>query len=234
MAQSFYQALDGAPVRRDGHTWFVHVARMVHAQQSWSVQLALLGGPSFTVTLKLSQLDPEDVPSIVAKIEEWLRSPAAADYDVITIDAPAPRAASSAAYMPVELDEPEARKPVVLLVDDMVDHLRLYELTLNDRYTILNASSGEEGYRVACSEKPDVIVLDVMMPDVDGWTICERLKANAVTATCPIIMMTGSAAPDLTVRAQRAGALALLHKPYVIDSLARTIDEALGRKDRAF
>ena len=234
MAQSFYQALDGAPVRRDGHTWFVHVARMVHAQRSWSVQLALLGSPSFTVTLKLSRLDPEDVPSIVVQIEEWLRSPSAADYDVIIVDASPERAASAADYLAAETDRPMARRPVVLLVDDMVDHLRLYELTLNDRYTILNASSGEEGYRIACSQKPDVIVLDVMMPDVDGWTVCERLKANVVTAACPIIMMTGSAAPDLTVRALRAGAVALLHKPYVIDSLARTIDEALGRKDRAF
>jgi CheY-like chemotaxis protein len=233
MAQSFYQALDGAPVRRDGHTWFVHVARMVHAQRAWSVQLALLGGPSFTVTLKLSRLDPEDVPGIVVRIEAWLCSPAAADYDVITVDAPAP-GASTTANAPADPDEPQARRPVVLLVDDMVDHLRLYELTLNDRYTILNASSGEEGYRVACSAKPDVIVLDVMMPDIDGWTVCERLKANAGTAACPVIMMTGSAAPDLTIRAERAGAVALLHKPYVIDRLARTIDEALGRKDRAF
>ena len=232
MAQSFYQALDGAPVRRDGHTWFVHVARMVHAQRAWSVQLALLGGPSFTVTLKLSRLEPADVPSIVERIEEWLGNPAAADYDVITIDAPPP--SSSSAPYAAEPDEPTARRPVVLLVDDMVDHLRLYELTLNDRYTILNASSGEEGYRVACLEQPDVIVLDVMMPDVDGWTVCERLKANATTAALPIIMMTGSAAPDLTVRAQRAGAIALLHKPYVIDRLARTIDEALGLKDRVF
>lgn len=230
MAQSFYQALDGAPVRREGHTWFVHVARMVHAQRTWSVQVALLGGPSYTLTLKLTRLDPEDVPSVVAKIEEWLCSPAAADYDVITLDEPPPRSAADRA--PAAPDKPLVRRPIVLLVDDMADHLRLYELTLNDRYTILNASSGEEGYRVACAEHPDVIVLDVMMPDVDGWTICERLKANAATAAVPIIMMTGSAAPDLTIRAERAGAVALLHKPYVIDSLARTIDDALDRKAR--
>jgi CheY-like chemotaxis protein len=230
MAQSFYQALDGAPVRRGEQTWFVHVARMDHVQQSWSIQLALLGGPSFTVTLKLLRLDAEDVPSIVARIEEWLRSPAAADYDVIVIDTAAPSAPSPDG-LPATIDDPAARRPVVLLVDDVVDHLRLYELTLNDRYTILNASRGDEGYRIACAAKPDVIVLDVMMPDMDGWTLCERLKANPGTAACPVIMMTGSAAPDLTARAKRAGAVALLHKPYVIDVLERTIDEALGRKD---
>src|SRR5438128_1558118 len=122
MASSFYQVLDGAPVRRDGHTWFVHVARMVHAQRSWTVQVALLGGPSYTLTLKMSRLDADDVPLIVAKMEEWLRSPSAADYDVISVDTPI--AQTGASQRPsAEIHEPAARRPVVLLVDDMLDHL---------------------------------------------------------------------------------------------------------------
>jgi CheY-like chemotaxis protein len=120
--------------------------------------------------------------------------------------------------------------PVVLLVDDTLDQLDLYELALRDRYRIIRATSGPAAVRVALTERPDAIVLDVLMPGDDGFTTCRRLKDHPVTEQIPVILLTASDAPDVEAQAIRSGATLLLHKPCSAERLALTIEAAIGAR----
>jgi DNA-binding response OmpR family regulator len=121
-------------------------------------------------------------------------------------------------------------RTTVLIIEDVLLQLDMYELALQDiGYDVLRATRGHTGYDVAATEKPDVIILDLMLPDVDGWVVCAWLKANPVTAAIPVIVLTARDDYDIPLRAMHANVAALFHKPCSIDRLAAAIDKALGR-----
>ncbi|HEX4346033.1 MAG TPA: response regulator, partial [Vicinamibacterales bacterium] len=187
----------------------------------------LLGRPGRTVTVRVTHLDAHLAGPILARLEVWVIDPASVDHETITIEEP-PLVDSAATVGMGATHVDDDTKPVVLLVDDVTDHLRLYKLTLGDRYTVLCASTGRAGYELACSRRPNIVILDIMLPDIDGWDVCRRLRENAHTASMPIVLMTASADSDIAERALGSGAVALLRKPYVADHLVRTIDASLG------
>ncbi|MBM7062842.1 two-component system response regulator [Pseudomonas sp. UL073] len=80
---------------------------------------------------------------------------------------------------------------IILLVDDMPDNLELLSDLLLDRYRVRAASSGAKALSIAASQpQPDLILLDVMMPELDGYEVCRQLKANPVTRNIPVIFLT--------------------------------------------
>ena len=117
----------------------------------------------------------------------------------------------------------------LLLVDDCVAERDLYEMTLTPEFKVITASRGEQGLAMARSERPQAIVLDVMMPGMDGWETCTRIKCDAVTADIPVILLTAADDRDLTQHANAVGAAALLQKPCPADRLRKTIVSVLDR-----
>lgn len=117
----------------------------------------------------------------------------------------------------------EATRPNVLLIDDCIEQRDLYELALERDFKILTATRGAEGAALAARERPDAIVLDVMMPGIDGWETCSQIKGNVATADIPVIMLTGTEDCDLSLHAVEVGASALLRKPCPVDRLRDTI-----------
>lgn len=108
-----------------------------------------------------------------------------------------------------------AARPVVLVIDDSMVTVRAAEVLLGRAgYDVQSAATGEEGLRQAHAVAPRVILLDVDLPDVDGYTVCRRLKAEAATAWIPIILCT--ARGEALDEADRAGvdAQAYLPKPF--------------------
>ncbi len=108
-----------------------------------------------------------------------------------------------------------AVRPVVLVIDDSIVTVRTTEVLLGRAgYDVQSAATGEEGLRQAHAVAPRVILLDVDLPDVDGYTVCRRLKAEAATAWIPIILCT--ARGEALDEADRAGvdAEAYLPKPF--------------------
>lgn len=109
--------------------------------------------------------------------------------------------------------------PTILVVDDMPENLELYRRLLTPRgYVVAAANSGEQALTMVESAPPDVILLDLIMPGMDGFEVCERLKRNLSTRHIPIIMVTGVADHDANIRALEAG---------VDDFLTRPIDPVL-------
>jgi CheY-like chemotaxis protein len=121
----------------------------------------------------------------------------------------------------------EELNPLLLMIDDSEDQLDLYGLFLQDHYRVLQAGYGEKGIQVAQSERPDVIVCDLVMPGLDGWHVCRRLKEDPATASIPVIILTASTEPGLDALGARAGAYHVLTKPCQLDALRLCIDEAL-------
>jgi DNA-binding response OmpR family regulator len=112
---------------------------------------------------------------------------------------------------PGGIDPPEQ---VVLIIDDDPNTLDIMTRYLEDRhYAILIAEDGESGLKRADYAKPDLILLDIMMPGIDGFETCRRLKAMESTREIPVIFMTALAEPEHKVRGFEAGAVDYVTKP---------------------
>lgn len=109
---------------------------------------------------------------------------------------------------------PAAPGATVLAVDDLPQNLRLLDAVLSARgYRVLTAPSGEDALRMLAESLPDVVLLDVRMPGIDGYETCRRLRADPRTAFLPVVMVTASDA-EQKVRATEAGADDFLTKPF--------------------
>jgi len=117
----------------------------------------------------------------------------------------------------------------LLLVDDCVPQRELYEVALEHEYDILTASRGAEGIDLAVRARPDAILLDVLMPGMDGWETCTRIRCDAAIADIPVILLTAADDRDLSQHAVAVGASALLRKPCSVDQLRATIDRLISR-----
>jgi CheY-like chemotaxis protein len=122
----------------------------------------------------------------------------------------------------------EPSRPTLLLVDDCVAERELYEHALETEFNILTASRGSDGVNLAISERPDLVLLDVKMPGIDGWAACTYIKSHPDTADIPVVLLTGADDVDLTQHAVAVGASALLTKPCPADKLRNTIRETLA------
>jgi CheY-like chemotaxis protein len=114
--------------------------------------------------------------------------------------------------------------PRVLIVDDSEEQRTFYATALHQSAIVMTASRGEDGLALAGADPPDVVILDVMMPGMNGWETCERLKADPITADIPIIMLTSLDGVDVPARAREAGASAVLMKPCPVERLVLTIN----------
>jgi PleD family two-component response regulator len=104
-------------------------------------------------------------------------------------------------------------RPQVLVVDDEIFNVDLIASAFEEEYEILSASSGEEALRVAKRHLPDLILLDVMMPRMDGFDVCTRLKADDATRNIPVIFITGLGDTSLETVGLELGAMDFISKP---------------------
>jgi putative two-component system response regulator len=105
-------------------------------------------------------------------------------------------------------------KATILVIDDTPDNLSLVSALLKDIYKVKVANHGDKGFKIAASENPpDLILLDVMMPDIDGYQVCRQLKANAATRDIPVIFLTAKTEEDEEQKGLELGAVDYITKP---------------------
>jgi len=118
----------------------------------------------------------------------------------------------------------------ILIVDDENTFITIAQVRLEaSGYEVITAKDGEEGLEKAKSEKPDLIILDVMMPGKDGYQVCRLLKKDAKYEKIPIILFTDKAKDKFEVVGSKVGANVTIRKPFELSNLLAMIEELLKK-----
>ncbi|MCM8778278.1 MAG: response regulator [Candidatus Omnitrophica bacterium] len=116
----------------------------------------------------------------------------------------------------------------LLVIDDEQDVLRLLKFRLEKAgYTVITALDGIKGLELAVREKPDLIILDIMMPGGDGYSLCERLKNISATSTIPVIFLSAKTDPKDITKGYETGAVYYITKPYDPEFLLEAVKKTL-------
>lgn len=121
------------------------------------------------------------------------------------------------------------QKKTVLLVEDNEDNLVVYRTILEHvGYAVIEARDGEEGVNRARSDAPDIILMDISIPKMDGWEATEHLKGDGETAEIPIIALTAHALEEDRAKAMRAGCDGYLAKPVEPRRVVQEVEKFIG------
>ena len=119
--------------------------------------------------------------------------------------------------------------PSILLVNDIPDHARLYDAALRQRsYRVNLVRSADEALYVLTTMRPDCIVIDVRLPDMDGWELCRAVKSHKALGAIPIVILTQDVSQARATKAARAGCNAWIAHPLNAHDMVRTVDHVLA------
>ncbi len=117
----------------------------------------------------------------------------------------------------------------ILVIEDVEDHLEIVKLILEQHgYNILVATTGKEGLNVTKSCHPDLIILDVVLPEMNGYEVCKAIKSSPDTKDIPIIMLSVRSNPEDIESAYSAGANKYITKPFNLEDLINEVKKLLG------
>lgn len=111
------------------------------------------------------------------------------------------------------------QKPTILVVDDESINIQIINNALNQEYDILAAKNGEQAIRIASQNMPDLVLLDIVLPDISGHDVCKALKGNEATQHIPIIFVTAQDKAEDELKGLELGAVDYFRKPFVIPLL---------------
>lgn len=119
-------------------------------------------------------------------------------------------------------------RPVVLVADDNPDILRLVERRLSKRgYAVVTAADGRQALQAILDRRPDAVILDWLMPGIQGKELCRHLKANPATRAVPVVLLTARAAETDVTAGFESGADDYVTKPFDVDELDDTLRRLL-------
>jgi len=120
----------------------------------------------------------------------------------------------------------------ILLIDDEPDFVEIVQFFLEaNEYQVVTATNGDKVLEKTVEEKPDLILMDIMMPKIDGFAACRILKNNENTKNIPIIMVTAKGNREDIANASRAGANSYIIKPFNLTKLVDILRELLNHPD---
>jgi DNA-binding response OmpR family regulator len=119
-------------------------------------------------------------------------------------------------------------RPLVLVVEDHEDTRFLLRTMLEmNGYRVSEAADGEEGVRLACRERPRVVIMDATLPRLDGLAATRRIRSDSALQGVPVVFLSGNAQPDFRVAALEAGGTDVLVKPVALEVLASVLKRHL-------
>jgi putative two-component system response regulator len=120
-------------------------------------------------------------------------------------------------------------KKTILVVDDVAENIDLLVGLLKEQYTVKAARNGVVALKIAQSpKKPDLVLLDIVMPEMDGFAVCSELKSNPDTAMIPVIFISGEIGVEERQRGTELGAVEYLTKPVEPSKLMIAIETAFA------
>lgn len=116
----------------------------------------------------------------------------------------------------------------VLIIEDLRDQAELWsDVCAEAGLNAMTVATGVQGYQRACDSQPSLILLDLMLPDIDGWEVCRRLKIDDRTRRIPVVILTARDEQDGARRATKAGCAAYIKKPCPPADLTAVIKRVL-------
>jgi two-component system cell cycle response regulator DivK len=120
--------------------------------------------------------------------------------------------------------------PLILIVEDNDKNLKLLRDVLRFKgYETVEAMTGTEGVRLARERNPDLVLMDIQLPDIDGVTALAQIRANAATRDMPVIAVSASVMPDEQQRIAASGFNAYVTKPISVKSFVETVEKFAGK-----
>jgi two-component system, cell cycle response regulator DivK len=124
--------------------------------------------------------------------------------------------------------------PLLLVVEDFDELYELYsDFLAGAGFSVEGSSTGKQAIEQASRARPDVIVMDLGVPRVNGWEMIQLLKSEATTRHIPVLALTGHVEPHFVELARAAGADTVLRKPCALDELLREIERLLRRSEES-
>jgi signal transduction histidine kinase/DNA-binding response OmpR family regulator len=120
----------------------------------------------------------------------------------------------------------------ILLVEDNDEFRNFLSNELFEYYTIITANNGRQGLDKALAESPDLIISDIMMPEMDGLELCDNLKKNVKTSHIPVIILTARSSEDSQIETYKLGVDAYIQKPFNVDILLLRIKNILDQQEK--
>jgi DNA-binding response OmpR family regulator len=122
-------------------------------------------------------------------------------------------------------------KEKILIVDDEPDIVETVTIMLQARhYEVITALGGEEGFTKARFERPDLVLLDIMMPDLDGYSVCSKLREDSHTKNIPIIMFSAKGEASSINKSYKMGADSFIVKPFSLAILLDKIGKLINNR----
>jgi len=123
--------------------------------------------------------------------------------------------------------------PTILVVDDEKDfcHFARFNLEISGRYKVHTANTGQRALELAVKITPDLILLDIMMPGIDGWETLSRLKRDSVTSGIPVVIFTAREHTRGHQKSSDLGAADYFRKPFEPDELIDLVEKHIGQRD---
>ncbi|MFH1414380.1 MAG: response regulator [Candidatus Omnitrophota bacterium] len=120
-------------------------------------------------------------------------------------------------------------KRKILVIDDEQDLANMLKIRLEaNSYKAATANNGEDGLQKAKSYKPDLIILDIRMPNMDGLEVLRRLRGEPQTKTIPVIMLTGKGDSESIFKAEELGTPDYIRKPFEVEELLNCVRKCIG------
>ena len=118
----------------------------------------------------------------------------------------------------------------ILIVEDEESLLKLESILLTTKgYLVQGATTGLAALEAVAAEVPDLILLDIMLPELDGFEVCDQIKKNPATKNIPIILLTARKTPEDVSRGEEVGADQYITKPFKSAMVMKTIEQLLNR-----
>ena len=127
-----------------------------------------------------------------------------------------------------------SKQKTILIVEDNMELREYLKFELKNQYKVLEASNGKKGLEIAKKNKPDVIVADVMMPEMDGFQMTKLLKSDRATLNIPVIMLTAKVAEGDRIHGISSGADIYLKKPFSVELLQTHLRQLIKSKERFY
>jgi YesN/AraC family two-component response regulator len=189
-----------------------------------------LGGACFSVTIPLSDKNYDMEDLICDRLTETKTNAVAPQNKVIEHSRNIEITEDS--KMLATSTEKPYKNYKLILIDDNDDVREFVQNQLDEYFTVSTASNGVEGFEKVVNEQPDLVICDIMMPGLDGFQLCKRMKYNFETSHIPVIMLTAHSSEKHSLEGIRAGADAYITKPFSMKFLMAHIVKLIEQREK--